>query len=71
MKVLESKWRKKPFFFTVFDRLVKAVSCLVERQEGVEMLVAAQVGVDPVRESELLFRPHGVGRAWRQIMSGG
>ena len=71
MKVLESKWRKKPFFFTVFDRLVKAVSCLVERQEVVEMLVAAQIGVDPVRESELLLRPHGVGRAWRQIMSGG
>ncbi len=57
-------------FFTVFDRLIKAESCLVERQEVVEMLVPAQVCVDPVRESELLLRPHRVGRAWRQIMSG-
>ena len=58
-------------FFTVFDRLIKAVSCLVEGQEVVEMLVPAQVCVDPVRESELLLRPHRVSRAWRQSMSRG
>lgn len=36
------------FIFTVFDRLVQAVSCFVERQQVVEVLVPAQVGVDPV-----------------------
>ena len=57
------------FILTVFDGLVKAVPCFIKRQEVVEVLISAQVCIDPVGESELLLRPDRVGRAWRKIMS--
>ena len=66
--MLKSKWIEL-CIFTVFDRLVQAVSCFIERQQVVEMLIPAQVGVYPVGEGELFLRPHRVGRAWRQIRS--
>ena len=37
---------------------------MVEGQDVVQVLVPAQVGVDPVGEGELLLRPHRVRRAW-------
>ena len=37
---------------------------MVEREDVVQVLVPAQVGVDPVGEGELLLRSHGVRRAW-------
>ena len=55
--MLKYKW-KELCIFTVFDRLVQAVSCFIEGQQVVEMLIPAQVGVDPVGEGELLLRPH-------------
>ena len=37
---------------------------MVEGQDVVQVLVPAQVGVDPVGEGELLLCPHRVRRAW-------
>ena len=37
---------------------------MVEGKDVVQVLVPAQVRVDPVGEGELLLRPHRVRRAW-------
>ena len=37
---------------------------MVEGEDVVQVLVPAQVRVDPVGEGELLLRPHRVRRAW-------
>ena len=49
---------------TVLDCVVEAGAGVVEGEDVVQVLVPAQVRVDPVGEGQLLLRPHRVRRAW-------